>query len=359
MGYASKTYFWTKSALLNQPPSVAVVILNYNGRGYLEQFLPSVLQSTYPNLEVIVADNRSTDDSIAWLRSHYPNVRLIENPSNEGYAQGYNLAIAQVTAEISILLNSDVAVAAGWIEPVVAMMTSHPQIAVCQPKILDWNRPAYFEYAGAGGGWIDSLGYPFSRGRVFDTCEADHGQYDTPTPIFWAAGAAFCIRTALFQAQGGFEPYFFAHQEEIDLCWRLQRSGYQIWYCPASVVQHVGGGTLPQGNPHKAFLNFRNNLIILWKHLPLQERCWKLPLRFALDAISAWKNLLAGNPGYFVAIAKAHAGLFHWWITQRRKARMPLQRQGPLDGYYTGSIVWEYFVKRRHTFAEIVSSREG
>jgi len=255
---------------LNRLPSVAVVILNYNGRTYLERFLPSVLRSTYPRLEVVVADNRSTDGSLDFLRTQHPSVRILANPSNEGFAQGYNTALAQVSAEISVLLNSDVEVEPGWIEPVVALMAGDERIAACQPKILDWNAPDRFEYAGAAGGWIDSFGYPFSRGRVFDTCERDTGQYDDPAPVFWATGAAMFVRTAVFLAHGGFDPYFFAHQEEIDLCWRLQRAGYRIYACPASVVRHVGGGTLPQGNPRKTYLNFRNNLVMLWKNLPLR-----------------------------------------------------------------------------------------
>ncbi len=343
---------------LNRLPSVAVVILNYNGRDYLERFLPSVLRSTYPRLEVVVADNRSTDGSLDFLRARHPSVRILENPANQGFAQGYNTALAQVTADVSVLLNSDVEVEPGWIEPVVALMATDERIAACQPKILDWNAPDRFEYAGAAGGWIDSFGYPFSRGRVFDTCERDTGQYDDPAPVFWATGAAMFVRTAVFLAHGGFDPYFFAHQEEIDLCWRLQRAGYRIYACPASVVRHVGGGTLPQGNPRKTYLNFRNNLVMLWKNLPLRERWWRIPARLALDAVSAWKNLLTGHPDYFTAVARAHASLFAWALRHRRQALMPIRREGPLDGRYRGCLVWDYFIRGRRTFREIVGPKE-
>ncbi len=335
-------------------PSVSVVILNYNGKAYLERFLPSVLKSTYPNLEVVVADNASTDGSVGFLELNHPAVRILQNPSNEGFAKGYNTALSQVSAEISVLLNSDVEVEPGWIEPVVELMASDGRIAACQPKILDWNAPDRFEYAGASGGWIDSLGYPFSRGRVFDNCERDEGQYDTAVPIFWATGAAMFVRTAVFKAHGGFDPFFFAHQEEIDLCWRMQLSGHLILACPASVVRHVGGGTLPQGNPRKTFLNFRNNLVMLWKNLPTKESLWKLPLRFALDAVSAWKNLLAGNPGYFMAIARAHAAFLGWLIQHRQGALMPVRRDGMLHGLYKGSLIWDFFIRQKRTFREIV-----
>jgi GT2 family glycosyltransferase len=352
-----KAYFCAKRNIPLSHPTVAVVILNYNGKEYLERFLPSVIRSTYPHLEVVVADNRSTDDSVSFLRTRYPDVRILENPANEGFAKGYNTALAQISADISVLLNSDVEVEPGWIEPVAALMAADGRIAACQPKILDWNAPDRFEYAGASGGWIDSLGYPFSRGRVFDTCESDTGQYDDTAPVFWATGAAMFVRTAVFLAHGGFDPYFFAHQEEIDLCWRMQLSGYRIFACPASVVRHVGGGTLPQSHPRKTFLNFRNNHIMLWKNLPMWVRLWKTPIRFALDAVSAWKSLLTGNPGYFLAIAKAHAAFLAWLLRHRGQALMPIRRDGRLEGLYRGNLIWDYFVRHRRTFAEIVGRR--
>jgi GT2 family glycosyltransferase len=335
-------------------PLVAIVILNYNGRGYLQRFLPSVMASTWPNLQIVVADNDSTDDSIAFIRAEYPSIRIIRNPTNEGFARGYNTALRQVEADVFVLLNSDVEVTPGWIEPVIELMESDLSIAACQPKILDWNRREKFEYAGAAGGWLDTFGYPFCRGRVFDVCEEDHGQYDRIRPIFWASGAAMFIRSEVFLREGGFDPFFFAHQEEIDLCWRIQASGMRIMACPASVVYHVGGGTLPQGNPRKTFLNFRNNLIMLWKNMGTAEKSWKIPVRFALDALSAWKNLLSGNPAYFMAVSRAHLAFFQWVLSPDPESLFPRQKARTTAGIWRGNIIWQHFVRRKSAFSEIV-----
>ncbi len=234
-------------------PSVTVVILNWNGKHFLEKFLPSVMLSGYENLSVIVADNASTDDSIPFIKNKYPSVQIIYNAVNEGFAKGYNTALKQVTSDYFILLNSDVEVTKGWINPVISLMESDKTIAACQPKILSFNQKNEFEYAGASGGWIDQYGYPFSRGRVFDTCEKDNGQYDDCSEIFWATGAAFFVRASVYEEMEGFDEYFFAHQEEIDLCWRMQRAGYKIYVEPTSIVYHVGGGTLQKGNKRKVF----------------------------------------------------------------------------------------------------------
>ena len=252
-------------------PTVAIVILNWNGKAYLEKFLPIVLKSSYENKTVIVADNASTDDSVLFLRNHYPGVRLIENAANEGFASGYNKALQQVNSEYCILLNSDVEVTEQWIEPVIAIMEANKKIAACQPKILSFKQKKYFEYAGAAGGWIDSMGYPFSRGRVFDCCETDNGQYNNASPCFWATGTAMFVRTEVFKQLAGFDESFFAHQEEIDLCWRMQLAGYAVFVQPASVVYHIGGGTLPSGNSRKVYLNYRNNLVMLYKNLFLKK----------------------------------------------------------------------------------------
>lgn len=335
-------------------PSVAIVILNWNGKHYLEKFLPSVLSSTWSNKQVILADNGSTDDSVAFVRSAFPEVRIIENGTNAGFASGYNLAMVSVDADYAVLLNSDVEVEPGWIGPLVECMESSPSVGACQPKLLDWNRRHYFEYAGGAGGWLDSFGYPFCRGRIFDICEEDTGQYDEKTPIFWASGAALCIRPVLFRKLGGFDPFFFAHQEEIDLCWRLQLAGYTVMACPASIVYHVGGGTLPKGNQRKVFLNFRNNLIMLTKNLPWQEKIWKLPLRIMLDAVSAWKNLLIGQTPYFNAVLRAHGAWISWIMFHRRKSLFPRDRSGKLKGVYRGNIAWEHFAEGKKRFSEIV-----
>ena len=287
-------------------PTVAIVILNWNGKAYLEKFLPIVLKSSYENKTVIVADNASTDDSILYLRNHYPGVRLIENAANEGFASGYNKALQQVNSEYCILLNSDVEVTEQWIEPVIAIMEANKKIAACQPKILSFKQKKYFEYAGAAGGWIDSMGYPFSRGRVFDCCETDNGQYNNASPCFWATGTAMFVRTEVFKQLAGFDESFFAHQEEIDLCWRMQLAGYAVFVQPASVVYHIGGGTLPSGNSRKVYLNYRNNLVMLYKNLPVSEKIWKIPVRLVLDGIAACRELVSADAGYFMAVIKAH-----------------------------------------------------
>jgi GT2 family glycosyltransferase len=339
-------------------PEVAVVILNYNGRNHLASFLPSVLASTYPNTRVIVADNASTDDSIAFLQQHFPEVELLQHPTNEGFAGGYNWALKLVRSDYYVLLNSDVSVEAGWIEPIVELMEQDKLIAACQPKLRAFHSPGFFEYAGAAGGWMDSLGYPFSRGRIFDVCETDTGQYDTTIPVFWASGAAMFVRAAVYHELGGLDGYFFAHQEEIDLCWRMQLAGYRIMACPKSVVFHVGAGTLPRGG-RKVYLNFRNNLIMLCKNLPWQEKVWKLPLRIALDAISAFKGLLGGDTAFFVAIMRAHFALLKWMFKVRYHRQHPRKPLSALNGVYNGSVVWQYFIKKHTAFQEILKNKIG
>lgn len=334
--------------------SVAIVILNWNGRKFLEQFLPSVLASTYAKKRVIVADNASGDDSVSFLQQHFPSVEIICNPVNEGYSKGYNTMLKQVKADYYVLLNSDIEVKENWIEPVIKLMEADRKIAACQPKILSYHDKSVFEYAGACGGWIDKLGYPFMRGRVFDFCEKDNGQYDNAEECFWASGAAMFVRASTFHEMGGLDEFFFAHQEEIDFCWRLHLSGYRIFVQPHSVVYHVGGGTLPKGNSRKTFLNFRNNLVMLYKNLPWQSACWKLPARMLLDAIAAWKHLLNGDRGFFVAIVEAH---FHFlkWIFFEKHQRVKGKKFGKdFPGWYHGSIVWDHFIKGKTRFTEII-----
>jgi GT2 family glycosyltransferase len=256
-----------------------------------------------------------------------------------------------------VLLNSDVEVTPGWIEPVISLMESNQSIGACQPKIRMYADRESFEYAGAAGGWLDHLGYPFAKGRVFDVCEKDHGQYDVAEPVFWASGAALFIRAKLYHALGGLDNYFFAHQEEIDLCWRMQLAGYKVYCCPASVVYHVGGGTLPKGNVRKVKLNFRNNLIMMAKNLPAGELAWKMPFRFLLDSVSAWKSLFAGEAVYFWAILAAHLAFLKWLVFKRGKSVFPESKGAKLEGWYSGSIVWQYFVKGKKTFGEIVKGK--
>jgi GT2 family glycosyltransferase len=338
-------------------PKVAIVILNWNGRQYLEKFLPSVLASTYTQQEVIVADNASTDDSVSFLQNHFPKIRIINLDRNYGFAKGYNLALKQVQSEYYILLNSDVEVQPGWIEPVIDLMEKDKSIGACQPKLLSYSDKNLFEYAGAAGGWLDFLGYPFAMGRIFDICEKDIGQYDLTQPIFWASGAALFVRARLYHDLGGMDEFFFAHQEEIDFCWRLQLSGFRVYACPKSVVYHLGGGTLPKGNKRKVFLNFRNNLIMLAKNLPVKQAIWKIPVRVFLDAISAWKSLFVGQGIYFMAIIRAHFGFLKWIMLNRRESLFPPKRKSNLEGWFTHSVVWRHFVLGKKTFSEIVKDK--
>jgi GT2 family glycosyltransferase len=338
---------------LNQLPGVAIVILNWNGRKFLEQFLPSVLSSTYPNKKIIVADNFSTDDSIDFLEKKFPAVQVIRLAQNWGFAKGYNEALKQVEADYFVLLNSDVEVTPGWLEPMVQLLENDANIAACQPKLRSYHDKKMFEYAGAAGGWMDKYGYPFSRGRVFEVCEEDHGQYDEAEPIFWASGASLFIRSLVYREMKGFDGYFFAHQEEIDLCWRVQLAGYKIYACPSSIVYHVGGGTLQRGNAKKTFLNFRNNHIMLNKNLPLRKKIWIVPIRIFLDMISACKGLLTGDAGYFFAIVRAHFAFLKWFIFDQKQSVFPLSRRGKLRGYFPGNIIWLHFVKGKNTFSEL------
>lgn len=339
-------------------PSVAVVILNWNGQHYLERFLPSVISSRYPNFSVVVADNASTDNSLAFLEAIYPDIRIIRLDKNEGFAKGYNLALAQVTADYYILLNSDVEVNPEWITPLINLAESDPSIAACQPKILSEEERNRFEYAGASGGWIDYLGYPFCRGRIFDSCEEDRGQYDDVAPVFWASGAALCIQASIWKTTGGFDDYLFAHQEEIDLCWRLQNRGYKIYIQPESVVYHVGGGSLEKGKRQKIFLNFRNNLIILHKNLPFGEKFWKIPYRLVLNTISAFRFLISGKSSSFMAVWSAHFYYFKWCFSQKKGSDSIPKALKKLSGVYRRSIVWSHFIRKKEIFSEIVNNKE-
>ena len=283
---------------------VAVVILNYNGAEMLRTFLPGVVEYS-PEAEVVVADNASTDDSVEVVQRLFPTVKLIRLEQNWGFADGYNKALEQVDAEYSILLNSDVEVTKGWIAPMLAALEADSNVVACQPKILDYKRKTHFEYAGAAGGFIDRYGYPYCRGRIFDTLEEDKGQYDAVCNISWATGAALMIRTAEYRTAGGLDGRFFAHMEEIDLCWRLRARGRRILCVPQSTVYHVGGATLSKSNPKKTYLNFRNNLLMLYKNLPQEELPSVMRVRCLLDYVAALKFLLTGGFGDFKAVMRA------------------------------------------------------
>jgi GT2 family glycosyltransferase len=339
---------------LSSSPKVAIVILNWNGRNYLEKFLPSVLATAYENIEFIVSDNGSTDESVSFLQDNFPQVTLIRLDKNYGFAKGYNLALEKIQADYYAIINSDIEVGPGWLTPIINLLEQDKLNAACQPKLLSYNNKNLFEYAGGAGGWLDSFGYPFARGRIFDVCEEDKGQYDTTERVFWVTGAAMVIRSEVFHEMNGFDNYFFAHQEEIDLCWRMQLAGYRLFACPSSVVYHVGGGTLPRGNSLKTYLNFRNNQIMLYKNLPWSEKWWKIPFRISLDTISAWKGLLTGDGGYFLAILRAHFSFFKWVLFKQDQSVFPVKKTGKLYGIYRGNVVWEHFAKGKKYFSQLI-----
>lgn len=328
---------------------IAVVILNWNGKQMLERFLPSVTANTTGDAEVIIADNGSTDDSIDFLRANYPQLRLILLDKNYGFADGYNKSLAQIEADCYVLLNDDVEVTPGWTEPVAAQMEADPQMAICQPKLLMYDQRDTFEYAGGAGGFIDKYGYPFCRGRIFTTLEQDHGQYDDAREIFWASGAAMFVRADVWRQLGGLDGEFFAHMEEIDFCWRAKNAGWHVGYCPKSVVYHVGGGTLPKTNPRKTYLNFRNNMALLYKNLPKNQRCWVLGSRVMLDWVAAFKFLLGKNPQEFRAVFQAHRDFRRW--RPRLRNRRCLDAPTPscqLDGL----LLVHYYLMRRTRFSQ-------
>jgi GT2 family glycosyltransferase len=338
-------------------PSVAIVILNWNGKHHLEKFLPSVLATNYANFEVIVADNASSDGSLDYLQQNLPMVRLIVLKENHGFARGYNEALKQVTADYYMLLNSDVEVHPGWLQPLIHVLTTQENAAACQPKILAYNDRRLFEYAGGAGGWLDLFGYPFARGRIFDICEEDKGQFDKTEEVFWASGAAMLIKSQVYHELNGFDEYFFAHQEEIDLCWRMHLAGYRVFCCPEATIYHVGGGTLPRGNSKKTFLNFRNNQILLAKNLPWSEKWWKIPFRLFLDQVSAFKGLFSGDAGYFVAIFKAHLAYVDWFLfKQKVRPEHTRRKLDTLPGVYKGNVVWQHFALKKKSFKAITGT---
>ncbi|WP_258104748.1 glycosyltransferase family 2 protein [Marinoscillum sp. MHG1-6] len=329
---------------------VAVVILNYNGTDYLKEFLPSVIQHT-PEAEIIVADNCSTDHSLDVLKNQFPGVRIIILPENYGYAGGYNECLKQVEAEYYLLLNSDVEVTPNWLEPLVEYLDDHPDYAAVQPKLLDYNNKEYFEYAGAAGGFIDQWGYPYCRGRVFDVIEHDSGQYDSFLDIHWCSGACFLIRSKVFHELGGFDTDFFAHMEEIDLCWRMMNRGFLSGYLPQSKVFHVGGGTLNKTSPNKTYLNFRNNMAMLIKNLPWPTLLWIYPLRVILDFLAALKMWSDQGSKHFMAVIRSHAYVIKnsRRILRKRSVtkRIPSQIR----------LLEEFYIRKRKTFSSFSSTK--
>ncbi|MBK6264859.1 glycosyltransferase family 2 protein [Marivirga sp. S37H4] len=330
------------------PDQVAVVILNYNGRNYLEQFLPSVIKHSKPH-QVIVADNASTDDSISFLETHYPELRLIRLEENTGYAGGYNKALAQVEADYFILLNSDVEVTPDWIDPVIRLMQQNPKIVACQPKIKSFHQKSHFEYAGAAGGFIDYLGYPFCRGRILSSLEEDNGQFDDDKEVFWATGACLFVKSKDFFELGGLDDQFFAHMEEIDFCWRAKNAGYQIYYSSESTIYHVGGGTLQSESPYKTYLNFRNNLLMLYKNLNKMEFDSIYKQRKWLNYLAALQFFLKGKTTNAQAVLKADKD-FH----KMKVNYQPFQGSGLVHlQIYMQSIIKAYFLKGKKFFKHL------
>lgn len=348
--------------ILNKP-LVAIVILSWNGRHFLEKFLPSVLQTNYNPVQYYVIDNASTDDTISFLQENYPQVEIIPLKYNEGFAKGYNVGLEDVTADYFVLLNQDVEITPGWIDLLIETMERNPEAAACQPKILCYNEKNYFEHAGAAGGYLDMFSYPFCRGRIFDFLEEDMGQYNTNSEIFWASGAALCIRSELFYRMKGFDEDYFAHMEEIDLCWRLKRCGYSILSVNDAVVYHVGGGSLSKENPHKTYLNFRNSLCMMLKNLEFIETLYKLPLRlFVFDSLAVLNSVRQNKWRDAWAIIRAD---WYFVITlpvqiAKRSRTNKLISKNRLQistvkqtGYYNKSIVWDFFVRKKNKFSEL------
>jgi GT2 family glycosyltransferase len=328
---------------------IAVVILNWNGAKLLEQFLPSIVAFS-DQATVYVADNASTDASIAVIKTQFPSVKIIQNSGNFGFAKGYNVALQQVEEPYYALVNSDVEVTRNWLTPILLLFENHPEIGIIQPKMLDYKNKAYFEYAGAAGGFIDKYGYPYCRGRIFDTLEKDIHQYDDDREIFWASGACFFIRKALYRKLGGFDDDFFAHQEEIDLCWRAFNMEFKAFYTSKSVVYHVGGATLKTTNPNKTFLNYRNSLLMLLKNLPRKQLFPILFLRLCLDSLAGMQFIFKGKFKHFFAILKAHFA-FYGLISKNLNKRKQPQRK---NYYHNKSIVYNYFIKNGKVFEEII-----
>ena len=331
---------------------LAIVILNWNGRKMLETYLPSVVANTPPYASLVIADNGSTDDSLAFVEATYPMIRIVRLDKNYGFAEGYNRALAQIDAEYYVLLNDDVEVTPGWADPIMARFEDDKTLAVCQPKLLMHSDKKRFEYAGASGGFIDSFGYPFCRGRLFNTLEEDNGQYDDICEVFWATGAAMFVRKSVWREVGGFDGDFFAHMEEIDFCWRVRNRGYKIECCPQSVVYHLGGGTLPKGSSRKTYLNFRNNLSMLYKNLPQRRLRCVLTARFLLDYVAAFKFLFGGSMGDFRAVGRAHRHFLKNLSTLKAKRRQ--LEQNEVNCIYHGGLLIKYYILKQKHYSQLI-----
>ncbi len=334
---------------------VAIVILSWNGSQMLRSFLPSVIKYAEDEATVFVADNGSEDDTLELLATSFSSVKVISLDKNYGFAEGYNRALQEMEAEYVVLLNSDVEVTEQWLAPLVSFMDAHPEVAACQPKIRSWRQPESFEYAGAAGGFLDRYGYPFCRGRIFNTVEADQGQYDDPMRVFWATGACLFIRLKDYRDTGGLDARFFAHMEEIDLCWRFNARGREVWCVPASTVYHVGAATLKRENPRKTFLNFRNNLLMLYKNLPDNELHHVMRWRTFLDYLAALSFALKGQFPNAKAVFQARKAYHHlrpeFFLS--RNLNMLARVEHPAQTRWMKSLLWAYYVQAKHTFAKL------
>ncbi len=334
---------------------IAIVILNWNGREFLDRFLPGVVRhSSSPGVKIIVVDNGSSDDSLEFIRNKFKNVEIIELDKNYGFAGGYNKAFEKINSQYYILLNSDVEVSKNWIEPIIKEMDNDPVVAAAMPKIISYHDRSKFEYAGAAGGFIDKWGYPFCRGRILNNIEPDNNQYNDSTEIFWASGACLFVKSKIFHDAGGFDDDFFAHMEEIDLCWRIKNLGYNIFCYPCSQVYHIGGGTLPNETPSKLFLNFRNNLWVLLKNLPAKKLYSVLLIRKILDGLAAMKFYLTLDWRKGNAVFKAHLSYYRHFrkMKQKRKSANFNNKNLP-SSVYRKSILISYFLKKKKTFTEL------
>lgn len=330
--------------------SIAVVILNWNGKKLLEIFLPSIVKYS-TEAQIYIIDNASTDDSLSFIKAHYPDVKIISNPNNEGYAGGYNSGLKYVNEDIYILLNNDVLVTENWLKPIDETFTTHNNVAVIQPKILDYNRPEYFEYAGAAGGFLDISAYPYCRGRIFNTLEKDKGQYNKDTEILWASGACLAVNRKVFWASGAFDEMYFAHQEEIDLCWRIRNDGYQVWYTHQSYVYHLGGGTLETFHPQKTFLNFRNSLFNILKNVPSPWFILIIFNRLILDGLACFRFLFLGQIKHIIAVLKAHLSFYKYSFKILKKRKKISKR---VKYHSTRSIVFQYFFQGKKHYDDLI-----
>ena len=338
-------------------PSVAVVILNWNTSSFLLKFLPALLSADYDNKEIYVIDNNSTDDSVLILQQHFPSVHILQTNGNIGFAGGYNFGLAQIKATYYLIVNSDLEVSHNFIPPLVSLLEENPHIAICQPKLLSLDNIKKFEYAGAAGGWIDKLGFPFTRGRVLTTIEEDNNQYDRPEPIFWASGACMCIRASVYEKTGGFYAYYYMHQEDIDLCWRIQNMGYAIYSCPQSVVYHLGGGSLSWENHLKTFLTFRNNYIMLSRNLPFAQAFLIVAVRLLADFAGCFYFLFKKKAGISKAILTAGFAYFYWLLFCFDKKHHQPKGWNNNTGIFNGTILIPYFLKNKKKFSELVKNQ--